>query len=96
MDGDDPFERRHDVVVEERGRIRRFDRRLAGFLDPCVELWVLQRQVLIEATVAEVQLNNQYQRGIDWQRLRSGTVAPGVPSGTPATTMTRAAGAMST
>ncbi|HEU4440610.1 MAG TPA: pilus (MSHA type) biogenesis protein MshL [Burkholderiales bacterium] len=39
-----------------------------------------RRQVLIEATVAEVQLNNQYQRGIDWQRLRSGTVAPGVPS----------------
>ena len=38
-----------------------------------------RRQVLIEATVAEVQLNNQYQRGIDWQRLRSGTVAPGVP-----------------
>ena len=27
-------------------------------------------QVLIEATVAEVQLNNQYQRGIDWSRLR--------------------------
>lgn len=31
-----------------------------------------KRQVLIEATVAEVQLNNQYQRGIDWSRLRSG------------------------
>ncbi len=30
-----------------------------------------KRQVLIEATVAEVQLNNQYQRGIDWQRVRS-------------------------
>ena len=30
-----------------------------------------RRQVLIEATIAEVQLNNQYQRGIDWQRLRS-------------------------
>ena len=30
-----------------------------------------KRQVLIEATIAEVQLNNQYQRGIDWQRLRS-------------------------
>jgi MSHA biogenesis protein MshL len=29
-----------------------------------------KRQVLIEATVAEVQLNNQYQRGIDWSRLR--------------------------
>ena len=31
----------------------------------------VKRQVLIEATVAEVQLNNQYQRGIDWQRLRN-------------------------
>ena len=30
-----------------------------------------KRQVLIEATVAEVQLNNEYQRGIDWQRLRT-------------------------
>ena len=30
-----------------------------------------KRQVLIEATVAEVQLNNQYQRGIDWTRLRN-------------------------
>ena len=32
-----------------------------------------KRQVLIEATVAEVQLNNQYQRGIDWTRLRNAT-----------------------
>jgi general secretion pathway protein D len=32
-----------------------------------------KRQVLIEATVAEVQLNNKYQRGIDWQRIRNGT-----------------------
>jgi len=32
-----------------------------------------KRQVLIEATVAEVQLRNEYQRGIEWQRLRSGT-----------------------
>lgn len=31
-----------------------------------------KRQVLIEATVAEVQLRNEYQRGIEWQRLRSG------------------------
>jgi MSHA biogenesis protein MshL len=30
-----------------------------------------KRQVLIEATIAEVQLNNQYQRGIDWARLRN-------------------------
>ena len=31
----------------------------------------VKRQVLIEATIAEVQLNNQYQRGIDWQRVRN-------------------------
>jgi general secretion pathway protein D len=30
-----------------------------------------KRQVLIEATVAEVQLRNEYQRGIEWSRLRS-------------------------
>jgi MSHA biogenesis protein MshL len=29
-----------------------------------------RRQVLIEATVAEVQLRNEYQRGISWERLR--------------------------
>jgi MSHA biogenesis protein MshL len=38
-----------------------------------------KRQVLIEATVVEVQLNNQYQRGIDWQRMRSDANAIGVP-----------------
>jgi general secretion pathway protein D len=38
-----------------------------------------KRQVLIEATVAEVQLNNEYQRGIDWQRLRSNALGIGVP-----------------
>ncbi len=39
-----------------------------------------RRQVLIEATVVEVNLNNQYQRGIDWQRLRTGASSVGVPS----------------
>ena len=29
-----------------------------------------RRQVLIEATIAEVQLNNQYQQGIDWSLFR--------------------------
>src|SRR5882762_9942348 len=32
-----------------------------------------KRQVLVEATVAEVQLRNEYQRGIEWQRPPSGT-----------------------
>ena len=31
----------------------------------------VKRQVLIEATVAEVQLRNEYQRGISWDRLRA-------------------------
>ena len=30
-----------------------------------------KRQVLIEATIAEVQLSNQYQQGIDWNALRT-------------------------
>jgi general secretion pathway protein D len=32
-----------------------------------------KRQVLIEATIAEVQLNNQYQQGIDWSAARRGS-----------------------
>jgi len=32
-----------------------------------------KRQVLIEATIAEVQLNNQYQQGIDWSAARVGS-----------------------
>ena len=47
----------------------------------------VKRQVLIEATVAEVQLNNQYQRGIDWSRIRrgaSGLSLFGSRAGTPA------------
>ncbi|MDD2700858.1 MAG: type II and III secretion system protein [Sideroxydans sp.] len=32
-----------------------------------------RRQVLIEATIAEVRLNSNYQQGIDWSRLRLGT-----------------------
>ena len=40
----------------------------------------VRRQVLIEATVVEVTLNNEYQRGIDWRRLRTGAATVGVPS----------------
>jgi general secretion pathway protein D len=52
----------------------------------------VKRQVLIEATIAEVQLNNQYQQGIDWSafRVRGGTTFTGsqVQGGTIATTPT--------
>ncbi|MDQ5848925.1 MAG: type II and III secretion system protein [Pseudomonadota bacterium] len=52
--------------------------KLQEFLDTV--LANARRQVLIEATVAEVQLNNEYQRGIDWQRLRTGAAGVGVPA----------------
>jgi general secretion pathway protein D len=32
-----------------------------------------QRQVLIEATIAEVQLSNNFQAGVDWSAIASGT-----------------------
>ncbi len=45
------------------------------------------RQVLIEATIAEVQLSNQYQQGIDWSLVRRGSAGFNVAqnsAGTPA------------
>ncbi|VAW79248.1 Type II secretion pathway protein D homolog [hydrothermal vent metagenome] len=35
----------------------------------------VQRQVLIEVTIVEVELGNRFQAGIDWQRLSSGAGA---------------------
>jgi len=49
--------------------------KIQEFLDSV--LTSVRRQVLIEATVAEVQLNNEYQRGIDWQRLRARATTTG-------------------
>jgi len=37
-----------------------------------------RRQVLIETTVAEVTLNERYQQGIDWSRVRSNAAASGL------------------
>lgn len=49
----------------------------------------VKRQVLIEATIAEIQLNNQYQRGIDWSLVRNG---PGTLSAAQSAQGTSAAG----
>ena len=50
------------ATAKQHERVQEFlDQVLAG----------AKRQVLIEATVAEVQLRNEYQRGITWERLRS-------------------------
>src|SRR5438067_11389586 len=43
--------------------------RVQEFLDQV--LTGAKRQVLIEATVAEIQLRNEYQRGIEWSRVRA-------------------------
>lgn len=49
-------------------------RRVAEFLRRVSE--AAQRQVLIEATIIEVLLNNRYEQGIDWSQLAgAGTVA---------------------
>jgi len=63
-------------VLNIRGTSRQHEK-VREFLDQV--LTNAKRQVLIEATVAEVQLNNEYQRGIDWQRLRSNATTVGSP-----------------
>jgi MSHA type pilus biogenesis protein MshL len=40
------------------------------------------RQVLIEVTVAEVDLNQNYQQGINWSRFAQGVSASGITAGT--------------
>ena len=60
--------------------------RVQEFLDQV--LVGAKRQVLIEATVTEVQLRNEYQRGIEWQRLQNPGISfgqPGIPPTTSAT-----------
>lgn len=61
-------------VLSIRATARQHER-VQEFLDQVMTN--ARRQVLIEATVAEVQLNNQYQQGIDWQRLRTGALVTG-------------------
>jgi general secretion pathway protein D len=67
---------RESGVLFVRATARQHER-VREFLDSV--LANVRRQVLIEATIAEVQLNNEYQQGIDWQRLRSGATATGRP-----------------
>jgi general secretion pathway protein D len=47
-----------------------------------------KRQVLIEATVAEVQLRNEYQRGIEWSKMPSTAGGSGLQLSQPAITPT--------
>ncbi len=67
---------RESGVLFVRASSRQHEK-IREFLD--LVLTSVRRQVLIEATVAEVQLNNEYQRGIDWQRLRTDAAQTGRP-----------------
>jgi len=60
--------------------------RVQEFLDQV--LLGAKRQVLIEATVTEVQLRNEYQRGIEWQRLQNPGISIGQPTIPPTTSAT--------
>ena len=68
---------RESGVLFVRASARQHER-VREFLDSV--LANVRRQVLIEATIAEVQLNNEYQQGIDWQRLRTGATTVGRPA----------------
>lgn len=57
-------------VIAVRATSRQHER-IQEFLDQV--LASARRQVLIEATVIEVRLNDQYQSGIDWKRLAMGS-----------------------
>jgi len=54
-------------IVMVRATARQHER-VQEFLDQVAAS--AKRQVLIEATIAEVRLNQNYQQGVDWRRLR--------------------------
>ncbi len=64
---------KNNVIINPEGGVltilatRRQHIDIADFLDKVTES--VQKQVLIEATIAEVRLGDQYQAGIDWQRI---------------------------
>lgn len=71
------------IAVRATGRQHE---KIQEFLD--IVLSSAKRQVLIEATIIEVRLSDQYQQGINWQRLggrltlnQERVGSPGLPSG---------------
>jgi general secretion pathway protein D len=60
------------LIVRATGRQHK---KVQEFIDRVMT--TARRQVLIEATIAEVTLNSNYQQGIDWSRLRATGSAKG-------------------
>jgi MSHA biogenesis protein MshL len=73
-------------IVSIRATLRQHEK-IQEFLDQVLSS--AKRQVLIEATIVEVQLNNEFQQGIDWSLMRRGPSGINISetsSGFPATT----------
>ncbi len=60
------------LIVRATGRQHK---KIQEFIDKVMT--TARRQVLIEATIAEVTLNSNYQQGIDWSRLRAAGTTKG-------------------
>lgn len=63
------FANRETGVLIVRATSRQHEK-IQQFIDQV--MGAAKRQVLIEATIVEVSLNNNYKQGIDWSALRSG------------------------
>lgn len=85
-------ESKNVVVNKESGLLtvratKRQHQEIQDFLDKVLDS--VQRQVLIEATIVEVELSDQYQAGIDWSRIdgdfsyQQQTTAGGFTNGAP-------------
>lgn len=62
-------------IISVRATARQHEK-VQEFLDQVMAS--ARRQVLIEATVAEVTLSQNYQQGIDWSRVRANALATGL------------------
>lgn len=62
-------------IVSVRATARQHEK-IQEFLDQVMAS--ARRQVLIEATIAEVTLSRNYQQGIDWSRLRDSAITAGL------------------
>ena len=72
--GERPDERRYLMINREAGYVtvratQRQHEQVQRYLDRVMES--ARRQVLIEATVVEVELSDQYQAGVDWSYISS-------------------------
>lgn len=62
-------------IISVRASSRQHEK-IQEFLDQVMSS--ARRQVLIEATIAEVTLSQNYQQGIDWSRMRANALATGL------------------